>query len=342
MSVRLAELAEAVKGELRGDGDRPIEGVATLESAGATDLSFLSNQKYKKLALGSGAGAILVAPGVELPGKDLLVVPDPYLALAQVLGRLHPVVPPEPGIHATAVIEDSAEIADSASVGAFTVVGRGSKVADQAVLHPAVIVGRDCEVGRDSVIHSHAVLYAGTILKERVVLHAGVVLGSDGFGYATHEGVHHKIPQIGRVVVESDVEIGANTTIDRAALDETRIGRGTKIDNLVQVGHNVRTGEGCLLVSQVGISGSTRLGSHVVMAGRSGAAGHLEIGDGATVAATSVVFRSVAAGEAVAGTPARDARGWRRQQAVAARLTDLRSRLRKLEFEIKRLHEGSE
>ena len=203
-----------------------------------------------------------------------------------------------------------------------------------AVLHSHVVVGRDCIVGAGAVLHPRVVLYDGVEVGARCILHAGVVLGSDGFGYAYHDGAHQKLRHVGRTVVEADVEIGANTTVDRALLEETRIGAGSKIDNLVQVGHNVRLGPGCVLVAQAGISGSTRLGAGVIMAGQSGLSGHLELGDGVRVAAKTAVFKSVPAGRTVAGIPAVDVADWRRQQALVRRLTELRRRLRELERRI--------
>ena len=210
-------------------------------------------------------------------------------------------------------------------------VGAGSSIETHARLFPHVVVGRDCRIGSGSILYPQVVLYDRTEVGKRCILHSGVVLGSDGFGYAQHQGEHVKLSHVGRVVVEDDVEIGANSAVDRALLEETRLGRGSKIDNLVQVGHNVRLGQGCLLISQSGISGSTRLGNGVVLAGQSGVSGHLELGDGVQVTGKSAVFRSVPAGQKVAGIPAARALRWHRQQALVGRLEELNRRLKKVE-----------
>jgi UDP-3-O-[3-hydroxymyristoyl] glucosamine N-acyltransferase len=328
---RLAELAGLVGGEVRGDGELAVEDIATLAAAGPRHLSFLTNPRYRDEAASSRAGALLVGPGVELGDRTLLVARDPYHALAVLLGVFHPPAPPAPGVHPAAVIGRDCVIDPGAHVGALAVVGDRSRVGDGAVLLPHAVVGADCAVGARTVVHSHAVLYDRTEVGRDCVIHAGVVLGSDGFGYATHNGEHVKVPQVGKVVVEDGVEIGANSAIDRAMLEETRVGAGTKIDNLVQVGHNVRIGRGCILVSQVGIAGSTALGDYVVVAGQAGIAGHLRLGKGARVAAKSAVFKDVPAGAQVAGIPAADAGKWRRQQALLQRLEELQRRVRALE-----------
>ena len=331
MARRLAELAALVGGEVRGDGELAVEDIATLAAAGPRHLSFLTNARYREDAAASGAGAVLVGPGVELGGRTLLVARDPYHALAKLLALFHPAAAPTPGVHPSAAIGEACEIAPSAHVGPLAVIGDRSRIAAGAVILPLAVVGAECRIGERSVLHSHAVLYDRTEVGRDCVIHAGVVLGSDGFGYATHQGEHVKVPQVGRVVIEDGVEIGANSTVDRAMLEETRIGAGSKIDNLVQVGHNVRLGRGCIVVSQVGIAGSTALGDYVVVAGQAGIGGHLRIGDGARVAAKSAVFKDVPAGTQVAGIPAAEAGKWRRQQALLQRLEELQRRVRALE-----------
>ena len=320
-----------VDGEVRGDPDRVIERVSTLNSAGPGDLAFVTNPRYRREAAACRAGALLakeVLPGVD---KDYLLTPDPYYALAQLMRELYAASRPAPGTHETAIVEDGAEIDPGASVGAYCLVGSEARIGNGAVLHSHVVVGEGSVVGDHSILYPRVVLYPGTVLGERCILHSGVVLGSDGFGYALHAGTHVKLEHAGRVVLEDEVEIGANTTVDRALLNETRIGRGSKIDNLVQVAHNVRLGQQCLLISQSGIAGSTRLGDGVVLAGQAGLAGHLELGDGVQVAAKSAVFKSVESGRRVAGIPAGDAGAWRRQQVWVSRLGELNRRLRRLE-----------
>lgn len=331
MSYRLAELAEQVGGEVEGDPDRLIEGIRGLESAGPGDLSFLANRRYRKSAIESRAGALLVsAPSSEL-GHDLLIVAEPYFALAELLAVLYPPPSRSPGVHSTATVGAGAAVDSSARLGPYAVVGEGSKVAANVELHAHVVIGRDCQIGAGSELFPGVVIYDGVRIGERCRLHSGAVVGSDGFGYAQHEGTHVKLNHVGSVVVEDDVEIGANTTIDRALLDETRIGAGSKVDNLVQIGHNVELGRGCLLISQAGISGSTRLGDGVIVAGQSGLSGHLKLGDGVQVAAKSAVFKSVEAGKKVAGIPATDASSWLRQQAMVGRLVELGRRIAVLE-----------
>lgn len=331
MAYRLADLAALVGGRVEGDGERSIEAVRTLEAAGPRDLSFLTNPRYREAAAASAAAALLVAPGVVVPGKDLLVAEEPYLALARLLAALHPPAAPAPGMHPTAVVDREAEVDPAAHLGPYVVVGAGSRVAAGAVLAAHVVLGRGCLVGERAVLHPHVVLYDGTEVGAGTVVHAGVVLGSDGFGYATQAGVHHKIPQVGRVVVEGDVEIGANSAVDRATLGETRIGRGSKIDNLVQVGHNVQVGEGCILCGQAGIAGSARLGRGVVLAGQVGVANHLTLGDGVQVAAKSAVLTAAAPGARLGGIPAIELGAWRRQVVLLGRLEEMARRLRALE-----------
>ncbi len=334
---RLGDVAEWVGGTVEGDPDRLCGGVQTLAEAGPDDLSFLTNPRYQRKAAASRAGAVLTAPGVRLPGKDLVVVEDPYYALAELIDRLYPAEPRPTGVHPSAILEPGCEVAETAYVGAYSVIGSGAAVGEKAVIHPHVVVGPGCRVGAEVVLYPQVVLYADTVVGDRSIIHSGVVLGSDGYGFATHGGRHHKIRQVGRVVVGDDVEIGANTAVDRAALNETVIGDGTKIDNLVQVGHNVRVGRHSLLVSQSGIAGSTRLGEGVVLAGQAGVSGHLELGDGVVVSAKSAVFKSVAGGQQIAGIPAVPTPRWLRQQSLVSKLDDLRRRLRRLE----RLQGGS-
>jgi UDP-3-O-[3-hydroxymyristoyl] glucosamine N-acyltransferase len=329
--LTLGQLAAEVGGRVIGDDSRPIEGIRTLEAAAATDLSFLTGARYVGAARASRAGAILVARETEGLAADQLVVAQPSLALARLLGLFYPRPPVVPGVHPTAVIAADAAVAADAEVGPYAVIGRGARVGSGVRIGAHAVVGDDCEIGDDSVLHPHVVLYDRTRLGARVEVHAGVVLGADGFGYATDRGVHHKIPQVGDVEVGDDVEIGALSAIDRALLGTTRVGAGTKVDNLVQVGHNVEIGPASILCGQAGVAGSARLGAGVVLAGQVGVAGHLTIGDGVQVASKSAVYDSVAPGIAVAGVPAGPIGRWRRQQALLRRLENLFRRVRLLE-----------
>ncbi|GMU66487.1 MAG: UDP-3-O-acylglucosamine N-acyltransferase [Acidobacteriota bacterium] len=331
MRRTLGELAAAVGGRVIGDGARPIEGIRTLETARATDLSFLTGARYLEAARASRAGAILVARETDGLAADQLLVAQPSVALARLLELFHPVVPVAPGIHPTAVVAGDAEIAADAEVGPYAVIGAGARIGPRATIGAHVVIGEGCVVGDGSVLHPHVVLYRRTRLGARVEVHAGVVLGADGFGYATDRGVHHKIPQVGDVEIGDDVEIGALTAIDRALLGTTRVGAGTKIDNLVQVGHNVEIGPASMLCGQAGVAGSARLGAGVVLAGQVGVAGHLTVGDGVQVASKSAVYDSVQPGVAVAGVPAGPIGRWRRQQALLRRLEGLFRRVRELE-----------
>jgi UDP-3-O-[3-hydroxymyristoyl] glucosamine N-acyltransferase len=274
-----------------------------------------------------------VSPDTAAIDRDLLVVPDPYEALVDLLALFESRTPAPAGVHPTAVVDAGASLDPDAVVGAYSVVGRGSVLAAGAVVHAHVVIGADCRVGAGTVLHPGVVLYDRSELGERCILHAGVVLGADGYGYASGSGTHRKLPHLGRVVVEDDVEIGANSTVDRGMLDETRVGAGTKIDNLVMVAHNVVTGRNCLLVAQSGVAGSARLGDGVVLAAQSGIIGHVEIADRTLIGTKSALLRSSAAGEKLAGIPAFEMGAWKRQQALLRRLQDLFRRVRRLERE---------
>ncbi len=314
-----------------GDPDVEITGVAPLDVATSRDISFLANTKYREAARKSSAGAVLVPEGESLPGKTLIPCPDPYLAFALVMQAFHPPRSFEPGVHPTAIIGRDCSVAASAHVGPYTVIGDGTTVGDGTVVEASCVTGSGCRIGRDCHLYPRVVLYPDTVLGDRVQLHSGAVLGADGFGYAHKDGRHVKIPQVGRVVVENDVEIGANTTVDRGALEETRIGAGTKVDNLVQIAHNVRTGSDCILVAQSGVSGSTTMGNGVIMAGQSGAVGHIRIGDGARIGAKSAVTKSLPDGAFVTGHPAQPHKAWLKERAMAGRLEELLDRVRELE-----------
>ncbi len=331
--VRLVDLASAAGARVEGPGELEIRAVRPLAEAEADHLSFVTSPGYRDAAQVSRAGALLVSPEVAplLADRPLLVAEDPYLGLAKILAYLHPEPSVAAGVHPTAVVDDDAAVDESASIGPFAVVGAGSQIEAGVVVRAHSVIGERCLLGEGSVLHPHVTLYDGTVLGARTILHAGAVIGADGFGYAESAGARIKLPQVGTVEVGEDVEIGANSTVDRATLTATRIGAGTKVDNLVQIGHNVVLGRGCILCGQVGISGSATLGDGVVMGGQSGSAGHLSIGDGAQVAAKTAVFQGVEAGATVAGIPAQPIAGWRRQAVGLQRLDDLRRRVRHLE-----------
>jgi UDP-3-O-[3-hydroxymyristoyl] glucosamine N-acyltransferase len=319
-------LAERLGGTLEHcPPDRPISEVKPLEEAGADAVSFLANPKYAAKAKESSAGLILAEAAVNLGDRPVLRVRHPYWAFAQAIGWLHPEPQPEwsdAPIHPTVTLGAGCRIAAGSTVGARTVLGRG------CVLHPGVHVGEDCVLGEGCELFPGAVIYRRTRLGNRVTIHANSVVGSDGYGYVLVEGRHAKIPQVGWVEVGEDVEIGACVCIDRGVLGPTRIGAGTKIDNQVQVAHNVQVGSHCLLVAQTGISGSTKLGDHVTLAGKVGVVGHIEIGSRSVVGGNSVVAKSLPEGSFVTGFPARPHREWAEAQAALNRLPRLMKQLR--------------
>jgi len=329
--LTLADLADRLGAEVVGDGEKTVEGIRPLDQAGPEHLSFLHNPKYVAQAASSVAGALIVHSADQLEGRNLLVCNEPYLAVARTLEIFHPRPKPAPGIHPSAVAAADLELGEGASIGPQATVGAGVTIGAGTVIGAGCVLGDGARVGEDTELHPRVVIEEGCVIGSRCVLHAGVVIGSDGYGFATVEGVHHKVPQVGIVVVEDDVEIGANTTVDRATMGETRIGRGTKVDNLVQLAHNVQVGEGCLLVAQVGVSGSTRIGRYSVLGGQVGVAGHLELGDQTMVAAKSAVMKSTPAGSVMAGRPARPQREWMRAQAALQRLDRMRKKLAELE-----------
>lgn len=327
----LGEIATRLGGRVHGDAGRVIAGIQPLDRAGPDDLSFIAHPRYRSAAGTSRAAALIVGSSDRVSGRNLIVVDNPYAALASVMGLFFESVPPEPGISPQAVLGEDARCGPDVSIGPFAVVGRRCRVGDRTVIMPHVVLGDDVRIGADSVLHAGVVVYARSVLGERVIVHAGSVLGSDGFGYAETDGSRAKIPQVGNVIIEDDVEIGACTTIDRATFGSTVVGRGTKVDNLVQIAHNVVIGEGSILVAQAGIAGSTTLGSRVILAGQSGAAGHLKLGERTVVGAKSAVLQDLPPGSFVIGHPAVNHREWKKERAAARRLPELLRRVARLE-----------
>jgi UDP-3-O-[3-hydroxymyristoyl] glucosamine N-acyltransferase len=332
--VRLGELAERLACELVGDSELQVERVAPIETAQPGDLSFATSRKYAQQIAHTRASALIVAPGVDTP-TPRLVTPNPYLAYARAVALLHPAPPAPPGVHPSAQVDPSAELGAGVHVGALVVIGPHVRVGARTLLHPHVTLYRDVEIGADCVLHSGVQVREDCRLGERVIVQNGAVIGGDGFGFAKDDaGRYHKIPQIGRVVIEDDVEIGALTAIDRAALGETRIGRGSKLDNLVQIGHSVTIGHDTVMAGQVGVAGSTRIGSNVTLAGQVGVAGHVTLGDGVIATAQTGIPHSIDAGALVSGFPAIDNRAWLKSSAVFARLPELQKRVRELETQL--------
>jgi UDP-3-O-[3-hydroxymyristoyl] glucosamine N-acyltransferase len=335
--VTLGELAVLVGGTLTGDGALPIRAVNGIEEAGPGDITFLANPKYASLLASTKASAAIVGRGVVAP-IPTIAVSNPDLAFGLVAARLTGGPPkPGPGTHPTAVVARDAVIGRDVWVGAHAVVEAGASIGAGTVLHAQTYVGQGAKIGPDCLLYPQVVVRDRCEIGARVILHSGAVIGSDGFGYATEKGVHHKIPQVGIVVLGDDVEVGANVTIDRARFGRTEIGRGTKIDNLVQIGHNVVTGEGCLLVAQSGVSGSTKLGHHVVLAGQAGLIGHLEMGDAAIITAQSGVTKDVPPGGVVSGSPASERTTHLKELASLGKLPEALQEIRRLRKEIEEL-----
>ena len=329
--MTLADLAARLGCRLEGDGAIEIARLATLDQAGPGDLTFLANPKYAQAAQQTRASAIILSEEAATVPCAMLRSAHPYRSFADALALLGRNERPADGVHPTAVVAADARVGHGVSIGPFVVVGAGAEIGDRVVLHPHVVLGPGVRIGEDSVLHARVSVRERATLGRRVIVQDGAVIGSDGYGYVTDpEGVHHKIPQQSVVVIDDDVEIGANTTIDRPAVGETRIGRGTKIDNLVQIAHGVTVGEHALLVSQVGIAGSSRIGDHVVLAGQVGVAGHITIGDRARATAQTGIPNSVEAGATVSGYPAIDNRDWLKASAVFRNLPELRRQVKDL------------
>jgi len=330
--MKLAELARALGATLEGASpDVEITGVAPLEDAVPGTITMLADRRLETRLAGTRASAVLVGPDAPAAPVPLLRVPHPWVAFTQVMELFHPVRRPAAGVHPTAVVAATAVLGAGAFVGPHVVIGEDVRIGRDAVLHPHVTIYRGARIGDRFTAHAGAVVREDVVIGERVTLHAGAVIGSDGFGFVPLSEGHRKIPQIGTVIVEDDVEIGANATVDRATLGATRVGSGTKIDNLVMVGHGCQIGPGCLLAAQVGLAGSMRLGAGVMMGGQAGASGHFIIGDGAQIAAQSGVHREVPAGGIYGGYPAIEVRGWRRAMTALPRLPEVFRRLRRVE-----------
>lgn len=330
-TVTASEIADFLGASYSGDPRKVVTGVRSLGDARDSDLTFLANPKYAHQVASTRAGLILIDEREKADDPRLIRVKDPYFAVASVLQKWFVSIPLPEGIDSTSRIDPSARLGRNVRIGAFVSIGRNVTIGDDVVILDSSTIGADSTIGAGSLIYANVAIYHRTIIGERCILHSQAVIGSDGYGFATHEGRHHKIPQIGIVRIESDVEIGAGTTIDRAALGETVIGEGTKIDNLVQIGHNVRIGKHCLIVSQVGIAGSTEIGDYVVFGGQAGAAGHIRIGSRVQVAAQSAVMKSWDGPVRIAGTPARPLREHLRSEALVRQLPDLIARLERLE-----------
>ena len=345
--MKLKEIASRIGCRLEGDGDIDIHRIVGLEEAGPGDLTFFANPKYAAQLKSTRASAVILADAVDdsgLPdGISTLRTSHPYVAFARAAQLFAPRPATPVGIHPLAWVAPSAVVAADASIGAFVSVGDRARIGAGAIVYPHVTIGEDAQIGDHCVIHARVSIRERVVLGHRVVVQDGAVLGSDGFGFAKGpDGTHHKIPQVGGLVIEDDVEIGANTTIDRPAVGETRIGAGSKIDNLVQVAHGVKIGQRVLLAAQVGIAGSTKLEDNVTLAGQVGVAGHLTVGQGVVATAQTGIPNSVEAGSFISGYPAIANRDWLKSSAIFRKLpelkkavSDLQRRLDELEARLK-------
>ena len=342
MTISTGELAAKIGAELVGDADLPISGVATLDEAGSEHVTFLTNPAYRKQLATTGASAVIIAEVPEGGAKTYLVSKDPRRAFIAALRLFFPAAaPPEPGIHPTAVVGKDVTIDEGASVGPYCVIEDGVEIGRGSVLRAHVVIGKDARIGEDCLIHNRVSIRESTLIGNRVTIQDGAVIGADGFGFAPGEEGYATIPQVGIVVLEDDVDVGANTTIDRAALTKTVIRKGAKLDNLIQIAHNVEVGERTVMAAQVGVAGSTKIGSDSMFGGQVGVAGHLTLSDRFVAAAQAGIanepkdLEPQGGMKIVGGTPARGIQQWRRIEASLSRLPELFKRVRKLEDERK-------
>jgi UDP-3-O-[3-hydroxymyristoyl] glucosamine N-acyltransferase len=335
--MKAREIAELIGGELHGDGELELTGVAGLDTAKEGEVSFLQEGKFIELASASNASCIITKKEFPIKGKTTIYVAHPAYAFIKAIDYFHPPKKHEPGISPAAIVEDDVSLGADCFVGAYALIGSGSRIGKNAQIHPLSYIGHNCIIGDDVTIRVSVTVMDDTVIGNRVIVHPGSVLGSDGYAYVTVDGQHRKIPQIGKVVIEDDCEIGANVTIDRASFGETRIKKGTKIDNLVQIAHNVTIGEHCFIVAQVGIAGSCTIGNRVTLAGQAGVADHLRIGDDAIVAAQGGVTKDIPPHTLYSGYPARDHNLARRIYAASVRLPELLKRVKQLEQAIEQL-----
>lgn len=336
--MRLSAIASRLNVALQGE-DLDIIGVNTLSEASPAELSFLANPKYAAQLATTRAGAVIVGSEHATPDRPCLISANPYFDFARCVQLFARPQGAFSGVSSLAFVHADAHIDAEASVAPFAFIGPRTVIGPRVRVFSGAYIGEDCRIGEDTTIYPNCSLMAGTQVGRRVILHAGTVLGSDGFGFAQGAEAMAKFPQIGRTIIEDDVEIGANTTIDRAALGETRIGQGTKIDNLVQLGHNVRVGRNCILVAQVGIAGSTTLGDGVILAGQVGVAGHIHLGDGCRIGAKSGVGQDVSPRQDMSGIPVMPHGSFLRASAIMPKLPEMKRRLARLEKDLAALRE---
>ncbi len=338
MEKTLKELADYVGGDVIGDKNIKIKGVMGIEEAGEGYITFISNKKYIKNLEHTEASAIIASPDTVVKDKNLLVAKNPYLAFAKIVDLMMNPEPVYPGtLDESARISNTAKLGNNVTAYPFVFIGENVKVAENVVLYPGVYIGDDCQIGKDTIIHPNAVIHKGTIIGERVVIHSNVVLGCSGYGYAPDGKTYYKIPQVGITVVEDDVDIGANSTINRGVMGETRIKRGTKIDSEVMIAHNVEIGEDTLVTSQVGIAGSVQIGNNVILAGGSGVAGHIKVGDNVKLGGWSGAIKDLPSGGTFLGTPAIEIGRMRKCFILMQRLPEMKESIRGLQEKIEEI-----
>ncbi len=340
MKKKLSELAEFVGGTVIGDGDVEISGVASIDEAKTGEITFIANSRYLRKLGETRASAVIVPKEVKSADKPLICTGNSHLAFVKIL-TLFSAKPYQPkGIDPNARISPTALLGKDLTIYPYVYIGDRCRIEDRVTLYPGVYVGEDSVIGEDSVLHSNVSVYSGSVIGKRVILHSGVVVGADGFGFVKDGKRNVKIPQVGKVIIEDDVEVGANSTIDRAALGQTIIRRGVKIDNLVQVAHNVEIGEDSIIVAQAGIAGSTKIGKNVILAGQVGVVGHIEIGDNVQVGAQSGVGQNLPPDQAFSGSPAFPHGAWLRAVTVFQKLPEMKKTLNWIEKRLKELEEA--
>lgn len=330
MKMTLVEIASFLDGTVIGTDDTIINNIRSIEEANEGDITFIANKKYLKKLNVTKASAIIASPQTAVDGKNLIIVADPYVALGRLLTLFYPLEHGRSGVSSDAYIEEGAIVSPGATIFPRAFIGKGATIGNGVVIYPGVFIGSNALIGDDSILYANVTVYHSCIIGKRVILHSGVVVGADGFGFASPGKDNAKIPQVGIVQIDDDVEIGANTTIDRAAMGRTWIQRNVKIDNLVQIAHNVVIGENSAIAAQVGISGSTKLGKGVMVGGQAGMVGHLNISDNVMIAAGSKIHKDIKPGEMVGGAPQMPYKEWLQFEACRSKLPEMRATLKDL------------
>lgn len=339
--MKLKEIRDLLEGRLEGDPEIEIHSVNGIEEARKGEITFLSHKKYLGALKQSQCTAVIVPHGLSLEAdKAILYVENPYLAFARLLDVFHPKKKETPGISGQAIVSETARLGEGVTIYPLAFVGKGAEIGDHSILYPGVFVGENVSIGKYTTLHANVSVYSGTVIGDRVIVHGGAAIGSDGFGYVPDSsGKRHKIPQVGRVVIEDDVEIGANACIDRGTIGETRILRGVKLDNMVQIAHNCVVGEDSVMAAQVGISGSCKVGKRAMLGGQVGVADHVTIGDDVMIVAQSGVPSDLEGKRIYAGSPTVDRNTWRKTQMALPRVPELIKKIRELEKRIAKLEE---